>query len=94
MEMALISEHSTRISCAAALRAEIVERARRYAQAEELPHCLSYGEAPAVCFAPYEDSSRHGNFLQRSYAAIKANPAWIRRAWESAYAGPAIFAHD
>jgi len=79
MEMALISEYSARISFAAALRAELVERARKYAQAEELPHCLSYGESPTVCFAPYEDSSRHGNFLQRSYAAMRANPAWIRR---------------
>jgi hypothetical protein len=79
MEMALISEYSTRISLAAALRAELVERARKYAEAEELPHCLSYGEAPTVCFAPYDDSSRHGNFLRRSYTAIRANPAWIRR---------------
>jgi hypothetical protein len=79
MEMAMISEKETRMNHAAALRAELAERAQHYAQAEGLPHCLSYGEAPVVCFAPSEDTSRHGNFQQRSYAAIRANPAWSRR---------------
>lgn len=79
MEMALISEKTTRVNSAAALRAELAERAQRYAHAEGLPHCLSYGDAPTVCFAPYEQGSRHGNFHQRSYAAIRANPAWKRR---------------
>jgi hypothetical protein len=37
---------------AATLRRELAERAQKYAQAEGLPHCLSYGEAPTVCFAP------------------------------------------
>jgi hypothetical protein len=64
---------------AATLRRELAERARQYAQSEGLPHCLSYGEAPIVCFAPYEDDSRHGNFLQGSYRAIRRNPAWGRR---------------
>jgi hypothetical protein len=64
---------------AAALRRELAERAQKYAQAERLPHCLSYGEAPIVCFAPYEQGSRHGNFLPGSYKAIRANPAWGRR---------------
>jgi hypothetical protein len=64
---------------AAALRRELAHRAQKYAEAEGLPHCLSYGEAPIVCFAPYEHGSRHGNFLRRSYMAILANPAWGRR---------------
>jgi hypothetical protein len=64
---------------AAALRRELAERALKYAQAEGLPHCLSYGIVPTVCFAPYERGSRHGNFLQGSYTAIRANPAWSRR---------------
>jgi hypothetical protein len=79
MEVALISEKPTRISLAAALRSELAERAWKYAQAEALPHSLSYGEAPTVCFAPSADGTRHGNFLQRSYAAIRANPAWSMR---------------
>jgi hypothetical protein len=61
------------------LRRELADRARRYAQAEGLPHSLSYGESPIVCFSPYEHNSRHGNFLPASYKAIRANPAWNKR---------------
>ncbi|MGA9904440.1 MAG: hypothetical protein WBQ39_21070 [Terriglobales bacterium] len=67
------------MSLAAALRRDLSERARKYAEVAALPHCLSYGEAPIVCFAPYEHGSRHGNFLRRSYQAIRENPAWTRR---------------
>jgi hypothetical protein len=77
--MALISEKTTRMNSAAALRAELGESALKYAQAEGLPHCLSYGDAPTVCFAPFEHDSRHGNFLQRSYTMIRANPTWSKR---------------
>jgi hypothetical protein len=38
-----------------------------------------YGDASIVCFEPYERDSRHGNFLEASYKAILANPAWRRR---------------
>jgi hypothetical protein len=64
---------------ASALRSELAVCAQKYAQSEALPHCFSYGEAPVVCFPPYEDGTRHGNFLQGSYAAIRANPAWNLR---------------
>lgn len=64
---------------AGALRSELAERAQKYAHAERLPHCLSYGEIPITCFAPYEGDSRHGNFLPESYEAILANPAWKKR---------------
>ena len=67
------------MNLAAALRRDLSERAHRYAQAERLPHCLSYGEPPIVCFAPYERDTRHGNFLQGSYRAIQANAGWRRR---------------
>ena len=67
------------MNLAASLRDELAERARRYAQAESLPHCLSYGEAQIVCFAPYESDTRHGNFLRASYKAMRANPEWRRR---------------
>jgi hypothetical protein len=67
------------MNSAAALRRELADRAKKYAEAEGLPHCLSYGEAPIVCFAPYADDRRHGNFLQGSYKAIRANPTWRRR---------------
>ncbi len=67
------------MSFATSLRRELSDRAKKYAEAEGLPHRLSYGEAPIVCFAPYEDGSQHGNFLSGSYKAIRANPAWKRR---------------
>ncbi len=64
---------------AAELRRELAERASKYAQAGGLPHCLSYGEAAIVCFAPYENESRHGNFVAGSYKAILAEPSWSSR---------------
>jgi hypothetical protein len=67
------------MSSAAALRYDLTDRAQKFAHAVGVPHCLSYAEAPSVCFAPYEGDSRHGNFLQQSYQAIRANPVWNRR---------------
>jgi restriction endonuclease-like protein len=67
------------VSFAAVLRRDLAERAHEYAQVNVLPHCLSYGEDRIVCFAPYDDESRHGNFLHGSYKAIRANPEWRRR---------------
>lgn len=67
------------MSFAATLRRDLAERARRYALAETLPHCLSYGDAPVVCFEPYQDRSRHGNFIPTSYKAICKNAHWQRR---------------
>ncbi len=64
---------------AAALRGELAERARLYAQARQLPHCVSYGESPIPCFEPFSEGSLHGNFLPASYKAIQANPEWRRR---------------
>jgi len=64
---------------AASLRRDLAERARKYAEAEGLPHCFSYGQPPIVCFAPNERGARHGNFLQESHKAILANPAWRKR---------------
>jgi hypothetical protein len=68
-----------RMNFSSALRRGLAVRAQKYAQSEALPHCLSYGEAPVVCFPPYEDNTRHGNFLPQSYMAIRANPAWKLR---------------
>ena len=61
------------------LRRELSHRAEQYAQTHGLPHCLSYGQAPTVCFERYDDDSRHGNFLPSSYNAIFKNSAWRRR---------------
>ena len=67
------------MSLAAALRHDLSERAGKFALAEALPHSLSYGETPVVCFPPGKNSARHGNFLRGSYRAIQANPAWRKR---------------
>src|ERR1022692_2722633 len=79
MEVALTSSGRPHMSLAAPLRRELAERAQKYANAEGLPHCLSYGGAPTVCFPPYEHDSRHGNFLPGTYKAIRSNPAWSKR---------------
>lgn len=67
------------MSLAATLRRDLAARAESYARSEALPHCLSYGDLPVVCFSPYEDGKRHGNFLKSSYQAIKARPEWSKR---------------
>jgi hypothetical protein len=64
---------------AASLRRDLAQRAHQFAQAHALPHCLSYGETAVVCFQPFEDNSRHGNFLPTSYRAIRSNHAWAKR---------------
>jgi hypothetical protein len=62
---------------AAALRQEICSRNLAFAKKYKLAHCLSYGEAPVVCYEP--DGDCHGNFLPETYRAILANPLWARR---------------
>jgi hypothetical protein len=64
---------------AATLRHELAQRAHKYAAANSLPHSLSYGEFPTVCFEPFIHGTRHGNFLPASYKSILANPAWSKR---------------
>ena len=66
-------------NCASRLRRELAKRAERYARTYGLPHCLSYGHDPTVCFERYDDGSRHGNFLPATYKAILRNPNWRRR---------------
>lgn len=67
-----------RTNWAGSLRRELSHRAEQYAVKHELPHCLSYGRSPTVCFESYRDS-RHGNFLPATYRAILKNPNWRRR---------------
>lgn len=61
------------------LRSELATRAQSYARSQGLPHCLSYGEMPAVCFVPDGDGAGHGNFMPECYQAIISNPAWRQR---------------
>src|SRR5438067_2152197 len=67
------------MSSAAALRQELSERAQKYASLVSAPFCLSYGQCPAVCFEPYADRTKHGNFLESSYRGVIRNPTWAKR---------------
>ena len=57
------------------LRQELILRNRSFARGRA--HVESYGSSPVIVYEP--DEGRHGNFLDESYAAIIANPGWIRR---------------
>jgi len=67
------------LNWAGSLRRELSQRAEQYARTHGLPHCLSYGQTPTVCFEHYDDGSRHGNFLPATYKAILRTPNWRRR---------------
>lgn len=60
------------------LRAELAERARKYAIAKLLPHSLSYGEQSVVCFEPF-GAHHHGNFYPASYRGILSCADWKAR---------------
>jgi hypothetical protein len=62
---------------AAQLRRELSERNQQYAKDHGLPHCLSYGGQPVVCYEPA--GVLHGNFHPASYDAICTNPDWAKR---------------
>jgi hypothetical protein len=60
---------------ASQLRQELIARNRAYAR--EHVYVESYGEMPVIVYEPV--GSRHGNFFDPAYAAIRLNPAWMRR---------------
>jgi len=66
------------VGACAMLRAELAERAKKYALARQLPHSLSYGEQSVVCFEPF-GSDLHGNFHPASYARIRSHSDWHAR---------------
>lgn len=57
------------------LRLELGIRNRRHARGR--PHVESYGHPPVVVYPPQDGV--HGNFFDAAYAAIEANPDWMRR---------------
>jgi hypothetical protein len=59
------------------LRRELAERAQECAREHGLPHCLSYGQSPAVCLEGQD--LRHGNFLPVTYRTMLRDPNWRRR---------------
>jgi hypothetical protein len=60
---------------AAQLRQELTFRSRIYARGRA--HVQSYGSVPVVVYEP--ENGLHGNFFDATYAAIAANPEWMRR---------------
>lgn len=62
-----------------ALRREIGDCARQYAERHNIPYYLSLGQSPTVIFEPYNGNALHGNFLASSYQAILAHPLWKAR---------------
>lgn len=65
------------LSFSSALRRELCELNRRYADAHSCPHVLSYGDPGVVLYEPQD--AMHGNFLDATYAAILRNDAWHQR---------------
>ncbi len=57
------------------LRRELVARNQVYSRGRA--HVESYGAAPVIVYEP--EGTRHGNFFDPAYAAILANPGWMRR---------------
>src|ERR1700679_920454 len=60
---------------AAQLRQELTLRSRIFARGRA--HVESYGSAPVIVYEP--ENGRHSNFFDAAYAAIAANPDWMRR---------------
>jgi hypothetical protein len=65
------------------LRRDLTARAIQHARTHSLLHDLSAGSDAAVIFGRDDQdpgqSARHGNFHPAAYAAICANPDWLRR---------------
>lgn len=57
------------MNVAVALRRALTDQAKKYADAQAIPHSLSYGDSPAVCFSPFESDTRHGNLEWRKRLA-------------------------
>lgn len=65
---------------AATLRRELAQRAKRFAGAHRVTCYESLSAAsPTILFPGDPAKLRHGNFIDDSYAAILANPAWAKR---------------
>lgn len=60
---------------ASQLRYELMARNRIYARGRA--HAESYGSAPVIVYEP--EDGRHGNFFDAAFAAMLAQPEWMRR---------------
>lgn len=57
------------------LRTELAFRAQKYAIERSIPHCVSCGDSPVVCFPSYGEYF-HGNFHPASFKSLRADPEW------------------
>ncbi|MCY3763378.1 MAG: hypothetical protein OXH50_19200 [Gemmatimonadetes bacterium] len=58
------------------LRKELAQKAKHFATANGLTHYESLGRSPTILFPAEPATSSHGNFNDKSYAAILANASW------------------
>ena len=65
--------------CAHSLRHELSFRNLQYAERLRLAKCESVGQPPVVCYLPFDEGTRHGNFLPETYRAILKNNDWRKR---------------
>jgi hypothetical protein len=70
--------NSTPRYTATQLRRDLTARAAHHARTHSLLHDLTPGPDPAILFGR-DEYARHGNFHPDAYAAICANPDWLRR---------------
>ena len=61
------------------LRRELAKSAKRVAGAHGVTCYESLGPSPTIMFPGDPAKSRHGNFIDNSYAAILASPTWAKR---------------
>jgi len=61
------------------LRNDLAKRAKSFATANCLTHYESLGATPTVLLPAESETSSHGNFNDKSYAAILTHPSWAKR---------------
>lgn len=79
-------------SYAKLLRSELSARNLEYARAQALPHHVSIGREPVVCYEAGEGV--HGNFLPATYRAILRNENWRRRLTKPHTSAAQVFVRD
>jgi hypothetical protein len=74
-----MSSGPLRLSCASALRRELIARSAAFAKLRGLLSTESYGSMPVIVYEPHAGGTLHGNFIDASYKAILENESWRKR---------------
>jgi len=64
---------------ASKLRNELSQRAKEFADTHGVASYASLGASPTILFPVDPGTSRHGNFIDKTYRAILANQRWAER---------------